>query len=117
LAIEVQEGNNKPYSCSSGFFMRMGANSQKMRRDEILALSIKSGKIRFDEQICANFDWKDFDDDKFEYYLKLARISYNLPKEEILRNLRVLTDDGRRAKTIHKFTLLDNFISHRVNSN
>jgi len=94
LAIEVREGENKPYSCSSGFFMRMGANSQKMRRDEILALSVKSGKIRYDEQICANFDWKDFDDDKFEYYLKLARISHNLSKEEILRNLRVLTDDG-----------------------
>lgn len=94
LVVEVLEGKNKPYSCSTGFFMRMGANAQKMSRDEILALSIKTGKIRFDEQICSNFDWKDFDDEKFTYYLKLARISYNLPKEEILHNLRVLTDDG-----------------------
>jgi len=94
LAIEVLEGKNKPYSCSSGFFMRMGANSQKMTRNEILSLAIKSGKVRFDEQICSNFDWKDFDDEKFTYYLKRAGISYNLPKEEILRNLRVLTDDG-----------------------
>ncbi len=30
LAVEVSEGKNKPYSCSNGFFMRMGANSQKM---------------------------------------------------------------------------------------
>jgi len=94
LVVEVLEGKNKPYSCSSGFFMRMGANAQKMSRDEILSLSVKSGKIRFDEQICSNFDWKDFDDEKFTYYLKLAKISYNLPKEEILQNLRVLTDDG-----------------------
>ena len=94
LAVEVMEGTNKPYSCSSGFYMRMGANSQKMRRDEILALAIKTGKIRFDEQVCSNFSWKDFDNEKFEYYLKLARISNNAPKEEILRNLRVLTDDG-----------------------
>lgn len=94
LAVEVSEGNNKPYSCSAGFFMRMGANSQKMTRNEILALAIKSGKVRFDEQICSNFDWKDFDDEKFEYYLKLAGISYNLPKEEILQNLRVLTVEG-----------------------
>jgi putative endonuclease len=36
-----------------------------MSRDEILALAIKTGKIRFDEQICADFDWKDFDDEKF----------------------------------------------------
>jgi len=94
LAIEVAEGKNKPYSCSNGFYMRMGANSQKMTRNEILALAIKSGKVRFDEQICANFDWKDFDDEKFTYYLKLAGISYNLPKEEILQNLRVLTAEG-----------------------
>lgn len=94
LKVEVPEGKNKPYSCSAGFFMRMGANSQKMTRNEILALAIKTGKVRFDEQICSNFDWKDFDDEKFSYYLKLAGISYNLPKEEILRNLRVLTDEG-----------------------
>jgi len=74
--------------------MRMGANSQKMSRDEILALAIKTGKIRYDEQICTDFDWKDFDDEKFEYYLKLARISNNLSREEILRNLRLLTNEG-----------------------
>jgi ATP-dependent DNA helicase RecG len=74
--------------------MRIGANSQKMKRDEILNLAIKSGKIRFDEQICSNFDWKDFDDEKFQYYLKLAKISNKLQKEEILRNLHILTKDG-----------------------
>ena len=40
LAIQIPEGKNKPYSCSSGFFMRMGANSQKMTRNEILTLAI-----------------------------------------------------------------------------
>lgn len=94
LAIEVKEGSNKPYSCSGGFFMRMGANSQKMTRNEILALAIKTGKVRYDEQVCSNFDWKDFDNEKFEYYLKLAGISNNLPKEELLQNLRVLSNEG-----------------------
>ncbi len=94
LVIGVPEGRNKPYSCSYGFFMRMGANTQKMTRNEILNLAIKSGNVRYDEQICENFDWKDFDNEKFAYYLKLAGISYNLLKEEILRNLRVLTDEG-----------------------
>jgi len=94
LAVGIKEGNNKPYSCSAGFYMRMGANSQKMNRNDILALAIKSGKIRFDEQICNGFDWKDFDNEKFQYYLKLAGVSNNLSKEEILKNLRVLTNDG-----------------------
>ncbi len=94
LAVEVKEGVNKPYSCASGFYMRMGANSQKMRRDEILALAVKSGKVRFDEQVCPDFDWKDFDNEKFEHFLKLAGISSNLSKEEMLMNLRVLTKEG-----------------------
>ena len=45
LAVGIKEGNNKPYSCSAGFYMRMGANSQKMNRNDILALAIKSGKL------------------------------------------------------------------------
>ena len=94
VAVNVIEGKNKPHSCSSGFFMRMGANSQKMTRNEILELAIKSGNVRFDEQICTSFSWNDFDDDKFKYYLELAGISYNLERDEILKNLKVLTNEG-----------------------
>jgi len=65
-----------------------------MKRDEILKLAIKGGKIRFDEQICKNFDWNDFDEEKFNYYLKLAGISRNLDREDILRNLNLLTEEG-----------------------
>ena len=48
LVINVKEGKNKPHSCSSGFYMRVGPNSQKMRRDEIMDLAIMGGRIRFD---------------------------------------------------------------------
>jgi ATP-dependent DNA helicase RecG len=48
----------------------------------------------FDEQICPNFDFKDFDDDKFEYYLQLAGITKVLDQKSFLRNLKVLTDQG-----------------------
>ena len=94
LIIEVKEGTNKPYQCSDGFFMRIGPNSQKLTRDQILEFSIKQGKVRFDEQICTDFDLKDFDSMKFEYYLKLAEITNNISQEEILKNLKVLTNKG-----------------------
>ena len=94
LIVHVLEGINKPYQCSNGFYMRIGPNSQKLNRNRILELSIKEGKIRFDEQICTHFAFEDFDDSKFEYYLKLAKISYYLDKESMLKNLKVLTDDG-----------------------
>jgi len=94
LIININEGKNKPYSCSSGFYLRVGANSQKMERDEILALAKEEGKINFDEEICRNFDWKDFDEEKFKNYLSLAKISDNLERDDILRSLKILTLDG-----------------------
>lgn len=57
LIINVPEGNNKPYSCSQGFYLRNGPSSEKMKRDEILEFSINEGKIKFDEQINENFKW------------------------------------------------------------
>jgi len=94
LIININEGKNKPYACKEGFYLRVGSNSQKMKRDEIMSLAVKEGKIRFDEQICKDFSWKDFDEEKFEYYLKLAGISKILEREEILENLNLLTKDG-----------------------
>ncbi len=94
LIINVSEGENKPYQCSDGFFMRIGANSQKLKRDQILEFNIKEGKVRFDEQICENFDFNDFDNSKFDYYLKLAKITSNLSRDEILKNINILTEKG-----------------------
>ena len=94
LIVEVKEGKNKPYKCREGFFIRIGPNAQKMSRDQILELCIKDGKIRFDEQVCAEFDFKDFDDDKFDSYMKLAHITNTLDKKDILANIHVLTDEG-----------------------
>jgi len=94
LIISVPEGDNKPYQSGKGFYLRLGANSQKLERDKILNFCIKENKIRFDEQVCPDFDFLDFDDDKFEYYLTLAGITNILGKESILRNLRLLNDKG-----------------------
>ena len=35
FVVQVPEGKDKPYHCADGFFIRMGANAQKMTRDEI----------------------------------------------------------------------------------
>jgi predicted HTH transcriptional regulator len=65
-----------------GQFVEFKENFDKDLAKEIVA---------FDEQVCPGFDFKDFDDEKFEYYLTLANISKILDKKDILRNLRVLT--------------------------
>ena len=38
VAITVQEGDEKPYSCSSGYYRRLDAVSQKMTQAEIRAI-------------------------------------------------------------------------------
>ena len=90
LIIEIKEGNNKPYSCSSGFFMRIGPNSQKLKRDEIIELSIGEGKIKFDSQLNEAFNFEnDFDELKLDEYLNLINVGKKLSKEDILLNLGV----------------------------
>jgi len=88
LIVEVPAGADKPYSCSSGFYLRQGSNSQKMNRGEILALAVDEGSIRFDEQICQDFIFfKDFDQDKFEHYAQEAQIPNILNVKDVLINL------------------------------
>ena len=90
LIIHVREGTDKPYKCSSGFYLRQGPNSQKLKRDEILAFSVGEGKIRFDEQFNSKFDFdKDIDKKKINNFLKTANLKKNLPYEDVLTNLDV----------------------------
>ena len=35
IVVTVPEGEEKPYGSSRGFFIRIGANSQKMTRNEV----------------------------------------------------------------------------------
>jgi ATP-dependent DNA helicase RecG len=96
LIVEVKEGINKPYQCSAGFYLRIGANSQKLSRDEILEFSIPSGKIRFDEQICPKFIFeKHFDETKFDDFLTTANISKHLPIKQVLLNMNLAREEDK----------------------
>jgi len=90
IIINVYEGGDKPHKCSSGFYLRQGANSQKMTRDEILDFAVCEGKIKFDSQINNRFDFeKDFDKEKLDNYLKRAGLSNLIPVKNILKDLGV----------------------------
>lgn len=99
LIIEVREGGDKPYRCSSGFYNRIGPNSQKLRRNEIIEFVHSEGKVRFDEQVFRDFDQNDFDNEKLVQFLHLAQISPLLETSYILRNLHVA--EIQQGKTIY----------------
>lgn len=88
LEVAVEEGTDKPYRCREGFFLRLGANCQKLRRDEIRNLMAASGRFHFDEQPCAAFSYPDdFSSERFEQFLREAEIHHRVEPEEILLSL------------------------------
>ncbi|MDH7513956.1 MAG: putative DNA binding domain-containing protein [Clostridiales bacterium] len=90
LIINVREGQDKPYECSSGFYKRIGTNSQKMTRDELLEFFKSEGKIRFDELIEPKFYYpKDLDRNRLQRFLQLAGISKIGNTEKLLISLGV----------------------------
>lgn len=90
LVVNVREGDDKPYKCSSGFYKRIGSNSQKLTRNEIIDLFKSEGKIRFDELIEPKFNYpKDFDKSKLLRFLELAGIPKSIKVESTLTSFGV----------------------------
>lgn len=94
IVINVPEGNKKPYSVGGHFYLRVGANSQQLKRDELREFFKEEGLISFDEKSNKSFDLeKDFDEYKFKNFLKLANITDNQDKKTILKNLGLLENN------------------------
>ena len=90
LIITVDESLHKPHSCSTGFYLRIGSNSQKLTRNEIFKFAISEGVKAFDEELCQEFIYpQDFDEIKLTNYLEESRLKTNLDTESVLLNLGV----------------------------
>ena len=93
IIIIIPEGGDKPYRCSSGFYIRVGANSQKLTRDEIIDFIQTEGKIRFDEleNNRCNFS-NSFSPQLLQKFLTLSSISPSLSNIALLKNLEVIDE-------------------------
>ena len=59
VAIEIPEGEEKPYSCSSGYFRRLDAVTQKMSQKEVGLFFRNATAISFEERIRDDVSWDD----------------------------------------------------------
>ena len=88
IVINVPQGKNKPYSCSKGFYMRFGPNSQKLERNDIIEFFQTEGHIRYDEIVRTDLLLDDnFNDKAYRRYINMAKISEVLDRDSILINL------------------------------
>lgn len=95
LVVTVPESRHKPHSAAGKFYLREGASSQQMNRDEIREFFYREGLIYFDEKANDRFRWPDdFADEAFAAFPEAGHITPALPAETILRNLGLLKPDG-----------------------
>ncbi|MDR1793466.1 MAG: putative DNA binding domain-containing protein [Bacteroidales bacterium] len=94
--IEVPTGENQPYVFMGAIHIREGANTQKLTaREEIQAFFQQCDRIHFDEVLCPDFDiHKDIEEENFDEFCHLARISPETPREQIFKNLNLINRDG-----------------------
>ncbi|MCL2143052.1 MAG: putative DNA binding domain-containing protein [Methanomassiliicoccaceae archaeon] len=88
VVIAVHEGDDKPYMCAGGFYIRIGPNTQKLDRDGIMEFMQSENAVRYDIKVRRNFPVKDnFIDKAYEKYIKKAKIDASLPRDRVLTHL------------------------------
>jgi len=96
IVVTVNEGKNKPYFCSKGCFLRMGANSQKLERDEIIEFMRSEDLLPYDSKVRKMYRVTDrFNEDAYKTFIRKAGISDALPQEHVLTNLKCAVKNER----------------------
>ncbi len=95
VIIEIPEGDDKPYSCSSGYFRRLDAVTQKMSRKELGFLFKKSESIPYEEKIISEIGWKDISREKISAFFKESDVSFKkIVPSEVLSSLNLANKNG-----------------------
>ena len=95
VVIEIPEGDEKPHSCSSGYFRRLDAVTQKMTQKEVGLLFKNVSAISYEERICGDISWNDVSKEKIETFLKEAGIAIDkIDPKDVLTSLNLATKKG-----------------------
>ena len=93
LIVTVPPQNSKPYSFAGKFYLRDGASSQQMSRNEIREFFFKEGIVHFDETLCKRFDLeKDLNKENWKLFAKRAHIPEDMEPLTALENLHLIID-------------------------
>ena len=95
LCVRVPAQQSKPHSFGGKFFIREGANSQQMSREEIREFFYKEGLIHLDETACDKFSVeRDLDGENWSLFRRRAKIPAEMKPANALRNLHLIDENG-----------------------
>ena len=116
LVISVPAQNSKPYSFAGKFYLRDGASSQQMSRDEIREFFFKEGVIHFDETPCELFKLdKDIEPSKWSQFAKRANIPEDMSPIPALENLHLLKN--KKVTQAGAWLLADDITRFNISGN
>lgn len=93
LVIYVAEGQNKPYRCTNGFYVRNGPNSEKLSTQEIAEFFKEHGRINFDEMPCNSIVLpQGFDEFAIKNFMAHLNLSSPVDPNQLLINLGVVKE-------------------------
>ncbi|MEI8093412.1 MAG: RNA-binding domain-containing protein [Spirochaetales bacterium] len=95
IVIGIESSRDKPHSTKGVFYLREGANCQKMNRNQLRDFFFNEGLIYFDSAINPEFRLeRDLSDAAWSSFTRLARIPAGLDRNDTLRNLKLTTEAG-----------------------
>lgn len=98
VCVSIRESHNKPVRSSNGFYLRSGATSQKLSRDEILAFAITETKILFDSQLYTDETVDQcLDIRAVEFFRRRAKLDIALDNRSVLMNLSCIKLQNNKA--------------------
>ncbi|HHT9137274.1 MAG TPA: ATP-binding protein [Candidatus Wunengus sp. YC60] len=94
IAVEVPQGEEKPYNCSSGYFRRLDGTTQKMSNHELRIMFQEHEATPFEEKANKDVTWDDISKEKIQNFLKEANINIRkISPRDILTSLSIARDD------------------------
>lgn len=95
VLIEVSEGEEKPYSCGSGYFRRLDGTTQKMTNHELRLMFQENETVPFEDKINNDATWDNISKEKIRNFLKEADISIRkIVPRDILTSLNIAEGNG-----------------------
>ena len=84
VVIEIQEGDEKPYSCSSGYYRRLDAVTQKMLQAEVRTMFRLTRDMVFEDLSRKECSLSDISLAKIKTFLKESETSFKVNKTNMV---------------------------------